>query len=143
MKAKQSILVVDDEERIRELIHSFLCEDYDVFLAADGLEAMACYELHEGRIKAVITDMRMPRVNGRELVEWLHRRSPRLPVIVVSGHTGGGIEQLLLRREVVRLEKPFEVKELVATLKRMLEASDDAACALANSGDAASGRPLI
>lgn len=112
-----------------------------MLLAADGLEAMACYELHAESIAAVITDVRMPRVNGRELVEWLHRRRPRLPVIVVSGHTGGG--KLLLRREVVRLEKPFEVKELVATLKRMLEASDNAAGALTNSGDAASGRPLI
>lgn len=122
MRAKQAILVVDDEERVRELIHSFLREDYDVLLAADGLEAMACYELHAGRIAAVITDVRMPRVNGRELVEWLHRRRPQLPVIVLSGHAGGGIEHLLRRREVVRLEKPFEVKELVMTLKRMLEA---------------------
>ncbi|MBC7932138.1 MAG: two-component system response regulator, partial [Rubrivivax sp.] len=50
MKAKQAILVVDDEERVRVLIHSFLSEDYDVLLAADGLEAMACYELHAERI---------------------------------------------------------------------------------------------
>ena len=121
MRAKQTILVVDDEERVRQLIHSFLMEDYDVLLAADGLEAMGCYELHAGRIAAVITDVQMPRVNGRELVEWLHRRRPQLPVIVVSGRTGGEVEHLLLRRGVVWLEKPFEVKVLVSTLKRMLE----------------------
>ncbi len=122
MRAKQAILVVDDEERVRKLIQSFLIKDYDVLLAVDGLEAMACFELHAGRIAAVITDVRMPRVNGPELVEWLHRRSPQLPVIVMSGHAGGGIEHLSLQREVVGLEKPFEVKELVTTLKRMLEA---------------------
>lgn len=60
-------------------------------------------------------------------VEWLHRRRPQLPVIVVSGHKGEGIENLLMRREVVRVEKPFEVKALVATLKRMLEATSGVA----------------
>ncbi len=123
MRAKPAIIVVDDEERVRQLIHSFLREDYDVLLAADGLEAMDCYELHAGRIAAVITDVRMPRVNGWELVAWLHRRRRQLPVIIVSGYTGEvNLESLLLRREVVWLEKPFEVKELVTTLKRMLEA---------------------
>lgn len=124
MRVKQAILVVDDEERVRELIHSYLCEDYDVLIAADGLEAMDCYELHAGRIAAVITDVQMPRVNGRELVEWLHRRRPQLPVIVVSGLTERGIEHPLLRREVVWLEKPFGVKELLMTLKRMLETQE-------------------
>lgn len=125
MRVKQAILVVDDEERVRELIYSFLREDYDVLLAADGLEAMECYELHAGRIAAVITDVQMPRVNGWELVEWLHRRRPQLPVIVVSGHSVGRMGRLLLRREVVWLKKPFELKELVTTLKRMLETQGD------------------
>lgn len=127
MRAKQSILVVDDEERVRKLIHSFLREDYDVLLAADGLEAMACYELHAGHIAAVITDVWMPRVSGRELVEWLHRRRRHLPVIIMSGYVGQArIEHLLRRREVTWLEKPFEVKVLVRSLKRMLEASGEA-----------------
>ena len=127
MRARQAILVVDDEERIRELIHSFLMEDYDVLLAVDGQEAMDSYELHAGRIAAVITDVRMPRVGGRELVEWLHLRRPLLPVIVVSGHAEGGMGHLLSRREVVWLKKPFEVKELVTTLKRVLETQGDGA----------------
>lgn len=126
MSAKQSILVVDDEERIRELIRSFLRWDYDVLMAADGLEAMACYELHEARIAAVVTDVRMPRVSGRELVEWLHRRGRRLPVIMMSGHAGHAeIEHLLRRGEVAWLEKPFEFRELVKSLKRMIEASGE------------------
>lgn len=121
MKAKQAILVVDDEERFRNLIRSFLSEDYDVLLAADGRDAMESYELHAGCIAAVITDVQMPWVNGWELVEWLYRQRPRLPVVVVSGHAGGGTKHLL-RREVVWLKKPFDFKELLATLKRMLEA---------------------
>ncbi|MCA1615192.1 MAG: response regulator [Acidobacteria bacterium] len=121
MRAKQAILVVDDEARVRELIRSFLIEDYDVMLAADGREAIACYELHAGRIAAVITDVRMPRCDGRELAEWLHGRRPQLPVIVVSGNAEDG--RLPPRRELVWLEKPFAAKELVATLKRMLEAT--------------------
>ena len=121
MKAKQTILVVDDEERVRQLIHSFLSKDYEVFLAADGREAMDCYELYAGRIAAVITDVRMPQVNCRELVEWLHRRRRHLPIILMSGHAGQvEIAHLLRRQEVTWLEKPFNFRELVATLKRVL-----------------------
>ncbi len=118
MRTKQTILVVDDEVRVRELIRSFLIGDYDVFLAADGREAMDSYELHAGRIAAVVTDVRMPRVGGRELAEWLHGRRPRLPIIVVSGYAGAARPPP--RRELVWLEKPFAARELVATLKMML-----------------------
>lgn len=124
MRAKQAILVVDDEEPFRHLIYSFLSEDYEVLLATDGREAMGRYELHAERIAAVITDVRMPLVNGWELVEWLHRRRRHLPIILISGHVGRmEVEHLLRRREVVWLEKPFGLKELMATLKVMLEAS--------------------
>lgn len=126
MRAKQAILVVDDDERVRELIHSFLIKDYDVLLAADGAEAMDSYELHAGRIAAVITDVRMPRVGGRELVEWLHRRRPQLPVIVMSGHPREGMEHLR-RQQMAWVEKPFAVKELVTMLKTMLETQSDGA----------------
>ncbi|MCA1614392.1 MAG: response regulator [Acidobacteria bacterium] len=118
MRTRQAILVVDDEERIRELIRSLLIGDYDVFLAADGREAMDSYELHAGRIAAVITDVRMPRFDGRELAKWLHGRRPQLPIIVLSGYAGAARPPP--RRELVWLEKPFAVRELVATLKMML-----------------------
>jgi CheY-like chemotaxis protein len=121
MRAKQLILVVDDETNFRQLIHSFLRADYDVLLAADGSEAMSCYELHEGRIAAVITDVRMPKVDGRELIEWLSRRVRRPPIIVMSGYTGDVGTGQPLPRGVVWLKKPFEVMQLVTTLKRLLE----------------------
>lgn len=120
MCAKQLILVVEDETNFRNLIHSFLRADYDVLLAADGLEAMSCYELHEERIAAVVTDVRMPRVDGRELIEWLYLRRRQPPVIVMSGYAGGAEAEHLTRRGVVWLKKPFEVMSLVATLKRLL-----------------------
>lgn len=124
MKAKQAILVADDDESLRLLILSYLDEDYDVFLAADGRMAMVYYELHAESIAAVITDIRMPLVNGLELVEWLHRRSPHLPIILISGQVmRAEVEHLLRRREVEWIGKPFDLKKLVATLKRMLEAS--------------------
>jgi CheY-like chemotaxis protein len=122
MRAKQLILVVDDEARTRSLIHSFLRAEYDVLLAADGLEAISCIELHEESIAAVITDWRMPKVDGRDFIEWLSRRKRQPPVIVMSGYTGeAGIEHLIRRQEVVWLKKPFEVMKLVSTLKRLLE----------------------
>lgn len=126
MLAKQAILIADDDEPLRHLIHSFLSQDYDVFLTADGRKAMDCYELQAERIAAVITDVRMPHVNGLELVEWLHRRRPHLPVILISGQVKRAeVENLLRRREVEWMGKPFGLKELAATLKRMLETLGD------------------
>jgi DNA-binding response OmpR family regulator len=127
MRAKQLILIVEDETNFRNLIHSFLHADYDVLLAADGQEAMSCYELHEESIAAVITDVRMPRVDGRELIEWLSRRRRQPPIIVMSGCSAKmGTEHTSLHG-VVWLKKPFEVMQLVMTLKRLLETPETSA----------------
>ncbi len=95
-----------------------------MLLAADGLDAMQLFEDHRERIVAVISDVQMPRVDGRQLVEGLHRQKRELPVILISGHTGEvDVSELVKRAEVSWLEKPLKVENFEAELKRMLNSS--------------------
>ena len=80
----QSILIVDDEEIIRDLLAEVL-EDYTVSLAADGREAIDI--LKERKFDLVITDLRMPNVPGEEVVRYARETYPDIGVIVISAYS--------------------------------------------------------
>src|SRR5215210_7407037 len=88
VEALPTILVVDDEAPIRNLISSLLSDEYEVLTAADGLEARSVVESFGGQLAAIITDVQMPRMDGRALVEWLFARGVDVPVILMSGNVG-------------------------------------------------------
>ncbi len=80
------LLVVDDEDAVRALLSRILTEEgYEVSQARDGHEALECLT-RIGRVDVVLTDVVMPRLGGRELVERLAVQYPDLPVILMSGH---------------------------------------------------------
>ena len=113
------ILLADDEPAIRKVVRDALeREGHDVVAAVDGQEALERFG--EGAFGLVITDLAMPRVDGRELVREIRRRSP-VPILVL---TVRGEE-----REKVRLlddgaddyvTKPFGVAELVARARALM-----------------------
>jgi DNA-binding NtrC family response regulator len=124
-ESKPFILVVDDEEGVRELVKAGLGrKGYRVAAAASAEEALAMLEREEP--DAVITDLRMPGLPGDELVARLKRERPMLPVVVISGY--GSMQNVV---EVIKkgaedyLPKPFtpqdlEVVALKAVQKRRL-----------------------
>jgi CheY-like chemotaxis protein len=78
------LLVVDDDEAIREIIAAMLTEQgYEIVTAEDGQQALEL--LPQIRPHLVVTDLRMPRMSGDELVRIMRESFPLLPVIVVSG----------------------------------------------------------
>src|ERR1043165_8119186 len=78
------LLVVDDDPSIREVMSAILAESgYQVLTAEDGMEALDLLPQFQPHL--VITDLRMPRLSGFELLEIMRRRFPGLPVIAVSG----------------------------------------------------------
>jgi len=95
------VLVVDDDRSIRALIRDVLNGDYEVRTAADDCDAMRAFEHHAERVAAVITDVQMPGIVGRQLVEWLKERAERLPIIMMSGHAGV-VPRQPFRRELSR-----------------------------------------
>jgi two-component system nitrogen regulation response regulator NtrX len=117
----QTILVVDDEAAIRDTLDQILTyERYRVFKAATGPEALG--RLASDRIDAVLLDIKMPDMDGFEVLDKMAEADLRTPVIVVSGH--GTIETAV---EAVKkgaydfLEKPLERSRLLVTLKNCLE----------------------
>ena len=78
---KGKLLIVDDEKHIREGLQKALTVDgFDVMLSSDGREAIEM--IGEGGIDLVITDLKMPRLSGEELMKEIIERYPYLPVII-------------------------------------------------------------
>jgi CheY-like chemotaxis protein len=83
-----TILVVDDDPLIREAARLVLSrEGYGVLMAADGQRAMELMTSHEnaGTVCAVLCDLDMPKVGGKELIAHLRKHHPAIPIIVLSG----------------------------------------------------------
>src|SRR5258708_39000922 len=86
--ALETIMVVEDEGGIRALVRKILKrQGYTVLEAANGEEALKICEEHAGKIDLVITDVVMPKIGGRELVENLKKRCCGMKVLYVSGYT--------------------------------------------------------
>ena len=79
----QSILIVDDEEIIREFLLEVLGEDYKVSTASDGDEAIE--KIKTTKYDLIITDLKMPRVSGEEVVKFAREQDPNYQVVVISG----------------------------------------------------------
>jgi len=128
MSSRKTILVVDDDPTILNMLAATLETSYDVLKAADGVAAAYVYEDNIETVAAIVTDLEMPRLNGQSLAEWVHHLRPRLPVIIISGRIRTRHSEDCSQAPMTRfLGKPFEPARLEALL-------DDA---LANSSAAA------
>lgn len=116
---KYSILIVDDEEIIRDFLSEVL-EDFDITLACDGDEAIA--KLKQRTFDLVITDLRMPRVPGEEVVKAARATNPTGKVIVISGYSSlYTVSQSVANGATGFLSKPFSIKELMQSVSTALE----------------------
>jgi len=87
-KAARTIVLVDDEDDVRSVMKSVLCQrGYTVLDAASGSDAITLLANHAGAIDMLVTDVLMPGMSGRELYEHLSRRHPGLRVLYVSGYS--------------------------------------------------------
>lgn len=116
------ILVVDDESAVRSMVQRTLEKHgYRVIVAAEGNEALALFAAQRGGIKAVITDLMMPGLDGPKLVQSLRQLDARLPILGMTGLAERvdvkGIEGLRLPELLI---KPFTGVKLLATLHDML-----------------------
>ncbi len=116
---RQSILIVDDEEIIRDLLAEVL-EDYTISIANDGQEALT--KLESANFDLVITDLRMPNVSGEEVVKFARKKNARTQVIVISGYSSlHTVSQSITNGACAFLSKPFSIKELIQTVETALE----------------------
>jgi len=119
---RETILVVDDTAEIRRMICQTLAHNgYTVLEAADGREALEVSEAHNHGIHLLLTDMVMPRMNGRELAEELCRINPDLRMIIMSGYA---CDERVRQADCVAafLPKPFTSHVLTRTVREVLDA---------------------
>lgn len=111
---KTSILVVDDDEEVREIVAETLAEfGYDVVQAGSGDEALVMLDARRP-IDMMITDVRMPGMSGLELVDLARNRDAELKVILISGYF---MPQPVGPRF---LKKPFHMQELASAVRAEL-----------------------
>jgi hypothetical protein len=117
------ILVVDDEESIREITRGTLeTFGYSVVTASDGTEALAIYADKKNEIAVVLTDMVMPFMDGPATIRALQRMNPNVRIIAASGlGTGQRAGEGTLEGVAVFLNKPYTAEKLLKTLAQVLK----------------------
>jgi DNA-binding NtrC family response regulator len=114
------ILVVDDEIQMAEMLADGL-SDWGFAAVASSSGTDAVDRLRAERFDALVTDLRMPEMDGIELMSAVHRLFPELPVILMTAY--GAVDSVLeaiLPEASDRLAKPFKVEALVLSLDRAL-----------------------
>ena len=121
--AGKKILLVDDEDMLLEMISNGLKRHgYDVITANNGEGALK--ELHNGKIDAICTDIKMPGLNGRQLYDWIRNSRPEVArrVIFMTGDVINKPLQMFLEQErLVCLHKPFTAVDLRQAVRKVLE----------------------
>lgn len=117
-----TILVVEDEAGIRALVRKILRrQGYEVLEAANGEDALALCKEHAGAIDLLITDVLMPHMGGRELVDRLRGQGREMKVLYVSGYTEDAtIYSGELAAGTAFLQKPFTLGSLLDKVKEVL-----------------------
>jgi CheY-like chemotaxis protein len=116
-----TILVVDDEEAVRRLACRMLTwTGYQALEATHGREAIATIEQHAGGIHLVLTDIKMPGMNGRELGRQVEQRWPGKPVLYMSGFASEVFQGGLLEPGAPFLPKPFTQEDLAQKVRSLL-----------------------
>lgn len=115
------VLIADDEKSIRDTLITFLgLEQIQAVAVGNGIAAQD--QLQSSRFDALLLDLRMPGMDGIELLEWLEDSGPQIPVIVISAHGDVHDAVTAMKRGAYDyLTKPFDPEDLVIRLRRAVD----------------------
>ncbi len=125
---KGRILIIDDEKDVRDVLKLQLqSEKYDIIEAENGEEAIELMKKGSNlvRVGLIICDIRMPKVNGVEAIQYLRQNAPSIPILVVTGYPDTEMALSLIKRGVKDyLVKPVKKEELLKKVKAVLSDHD-------------------
>jgi two-component system cell cycle sensor histidine kinase/response regulator CckA len=119
----ETILLVEDDEAVRDLVRQMLqAQGYTILAACSGDEALSLARQHQGGIDMLLTDVVMPYMSGRKLAQQLTVLNPRMKVLFISGYTSDAAVRIgLLTDEVNLISKPFSPNVLSAKVREVLD----------------------
>jgi len=121
-RGNETVLLVEDQEGIRELVHDVLKRrGYAVLCAADGNEALRLAAQHKEPIDLLITDIIMPNLGGEDLASRLAKIRPHLKVVFMSGNPDQAFLNGDLGAGAVVLQKPFPLDTLLHKVRSVLD----------------------
>jgi DNA-binding NtrC family response regulator len=123
VQARGTVLVVDDDEMVREFAATILASvGYQVVSAGDGEEALAKLRRDPMVFDAVLLDLTMPKLDGEDTLMALRMIAPNLPVVLTSGYGEQAVVQRFVGRGLADfLPKPFMTEALVHTINTAIE----------------------
>ena len=114
-----TLLIVDDDSLIRETLHDLLSTSHECHTADRAEQAFAYLEIEN--YDAVLTDLSMPGLSGRELLNYIQDTHPATPVIVISGMPEGGYGQEVIEMGAFAFfRKPFKLEEIEDAVERAI-----------------------
>ena len=121
-RRRPRVLVIDDDANVRDVVR-YLLEDfgYDCETAADGPRGLARFQ--EGGWDLVVTDLGMPEMSGWEVVEAIRRRSPTMPIVLITGLVGPEVMRRSGELGLPVVAKPFRSEVLRAAVATALQAN--------------------
>ncbi len=123
-RGSEHVLLVEDHEELRDLVARYLVTlGYRVSEAGDGEQALSVMETAPATIDAVITDLVMPRMGGRELADVIRNRWPAVAMILTTGlGDDRATSPLAARARLVVVAKPYAMEGLAVKLRQVLDA---------------------
>jgi len=123
----ETVLLVEDEDSVRELVRETLCsKGYTVMEAPDGVSGMKVAETYQGKIDILVTDVVMPGMSGRDLAQRISASRPDIRVLYLSGYTEDAIiHEGVLDPGTAFLQKPFTLQALARKVRDVLTGGSD------------------
>jgi CheY-like chemotaxis protein len=127
LTGSETILFVEEEDSVRDFAVSALeALGYSIYEAPDAKEALRLIEDDHIKFDLLVTDLIMPEMGGKELVDQLHDKIEHLKVLFTSGYTESNIVQDGILNEGINfLHKPYSVQQLTQKIRRILQVKPD------------------
>jgi len=127
--AKGRILVIDDDDGVREILKLYLeTEGYNILEAENGEVGINILRSEDNMVNVglILCDIRMPKINGVECVDFLKKEAPGIPVVMVTAFPDTEMAVALLNKGVKDyLVKPVEKEKLLAVVDKIVAAGKD------------------
>ena len=128
-KPKGKILIIDDESDVRDVLKFHLSEKkYQIIEAENGQEGIELLKSEDNltNVGVILCDIRMPKVNGIECIQYIRQEAPGIPIVVVTGFPDTQMAVNLMNEGVKDyLVKPVEKEKLVATVDKLVAAGKE------------------